>query len=177
MKYFIYLLILMLISPVLIGGTMITTMHSYRFVYDTKYNENIDNPSMSMVSFQVEATEIEESKIKFIYDTITYSSPYICKWILHSKFKDFEIIRSYILLNGKEKIVLNINLLSNGEYKDSYVFKTEEQSIEIDVNETDYIDIILEYKVNANVIKSEYRYNLEYKKETGNRLWWSIMSV
>ena len=177
MKYLFYTLIFILIIPSLFGGTMITTMHTYQFVYDTKYNKNIDNPNMSMTLLQINPTQIEETKIRFLYDTITYTSPYSFKWILHSKSKDCEIIKSYILVNGKEKIELDTNLISDGKYKESYVFTTKEQNIEIDVDKTDYIDVVLEYRVNHDITKNRYRYNLEYKKETGNRLWWAIMSV
>ena len=177
MKYLLYIVIFILIIPSFLGGTMITTMHTYQFQYDTDYNKNITTPNMSMVLLDINPTKIEETKIRFLYDTITYTSPYSFKWILHSKFKDCEIIKSYILVNGKNKIELDTNLISDGTYKDSYIFQTKEQSIEIDVNKTDYIDVILEYRVNHDITKNRYRYNLEYKKETGNRLWWAIMSV
>ena len=176
MKYFL-LILLITVIPILLGATMITTMYSYDFIYDTEYNKKITEPNMSMILFSIEPTKIEEEKIPFLYDTITYGSPYSFNWILHSKYKDIKIDESYILVNGKEKIPLNRELIDNGKYQDAYVFETKEQSIDIDVNTTTYIEVILDYQVNGTKQKNSYRYNLEYKKETGNRLWWAMMSV
>jgi len=176
-KKIIYSLIFIFMIPMLLGATMITTLHTYALIYDAEYNKKIINPNMSMVLLSIEPTKTEEQKIAFLYDTITYGSPYSFNWVLHSKYKDIKIDESYILVNGKEKIPLNIELIDDGKYRDAYVFETKEQSIDIDVNTTSYIEVILNYQVNGENQKNKYRYNLEYKKETGNRLWWAIMSV
>jgi len=177
MKYLLYLLTFIFSLPILLGATMITTLNTYEFIYDTEYNKDIANPNMSMVLLSIESTETEEKKIPFFYDTISYDSPYHFNWILHSKYKGIKINENYILVNGEEKISLNKDLIDDGKYQNSYVFETKEQSIDIDVNTTTYIEVILDYTTNGIEQKNRYRYNLEYKKETGNRLWWAIMSV
>ena len=156
---------------------MITTIYTHEFIYDAEYNKDIKNPNMSMVLLGLNSTKTKERKIAFLYDTITYGSPYSFEWTLHSKFQDFLINESYILVNGKEKISLNIELINNGKYNDSYIFETKEQKVDIDVNKTTYIEIVLDYQSNGVNQINKYRYNLEYKKETGNRLWWAMMSV
>jgi len=176
-RYFSYILISVWILSVPIGAEMITTMYSYTFKYDVEYNKKIEKSKVGRASLRVNATETVESKIPLLYDTITYASPYQVYLNIYSKSKNITIKKAFILIDGKERVELNRALTFNYQDEDYFRFETQSQSIDFDVDSIHYIEAIIELDIEGNLVYNKERYILEYKKETGNRLWWAMMSV
>lgn len=178
MKFFLYFITVLLMSTMFLGEDMkiVTTLKTFDLSFDSQKSISPNPKDIGRVHVNFKPTEIVSETIPLIKETITKTSPYKAIVYFHNKSKDIEIQDFYFLIDD-EKVNIDKNVEFTKSVDDIFIFKSKDVLLDIDVDNLKELIFIVKYQVGNKEAEAKHIYTIYFTEETGNRLWWAIMSV
>lgn len=155
---------------------MVTTLKTFDLSFNSKASISPNPKDIGRVHIDFKPTEIISNTIFILKEVITKTSPYTATVYFHSKSKNIEIQKIYFLIDNK-RVNIDKKIEFTKSSDDIFIFKSKDTLLDIDVDNLKELAFIVKYRVDDKEAEAKHIYTIYYTEETGNRLWWSIMSV